>query len=315
VVHAVVEEMNLGVAQELGFRIEVVTWRTDAFPGFHAEGPQGQIDAGLRIDEAAFVVAIFWVRFGTPVADAESGTQHEIARAVAAWREAGRPHVMVYFKTAAYAPRNQAELHQWAKVHAFREHFPEEGLWGSFKSKSEFEKQLRRDLTNALRVERVAQRRQPRSTVKSRLSRATGVSATAVAEPVFTPRRLAESQRNCLRNSLAKIAKHKGGLQIAVHAVNGSDSDDYAHDFKLVFRSIPFHIGKWGYFEDHEELASNDRYGVWVRWGSGREREYGLPPVGHALVDALRQCGIDVTPLDLKDDSFLELLVYRRRPV
>jgi hypothetical protein len=128
------------------------------------------------------------------------------------------------------------------------------------------------------------------------------------------PRHLQQSQRDCIRDGLSTIARHPGGLQIAVHAANGSDSDDYAHDFKLAFQSIPFHIGKWGLFQDHEEIASGDRYGVWVRWSSEREKAYRLPPVGQTLVETLRRCGIDVTPLDLKGDAFLELIVYRRRP-
>src|ERR1043166_7784619 len=82
VVEKIVAELNHGVARERGLQIEIANWRTDTFPGFHLDGPQGQVDTTLRIEDADFLLAIFWTRFGTPVADAGSGTQHEIMRAL-----------------------------------------------------------------------------------------------------------------------------------------------------------------------------------------------------------------------------------------
>ena len=38
---AVVEELNRGLCQERSLRLELVRWETDAYPGFHPEGPQG----------------------------------------------------------------------------------------------------------------------------------------------------------------------------------------------------------------------------------------------------------------------------------
>ena len=66
-------------------------WETDARPGRHLEGPQGLIDERMEIGDADVVIGIFWKRFGTPTADAASGTEHELRRAWAAWREHGRP--------------------------------------------------------------------------------------------------------------------------------------------------------------------------------------------------------------------------------
>lgn len=176
VVRRVVGELNDGLAEELGFRLAIANWRTDTYPGFHVEGPQGQVDATLRIEDSDLLVAIFWTHFGTPVADAESGTQHEILRAIAAWKSQGKPQVMVYFKTAPYAPKGQQELEQWAKVRAFRDNFPEGGLWGSFGTKPQFETQLRRDLTNVIRARKA----------KVRRSQPTRTLATAAAEGATT---------------------------------------------------------------------------------------------------------------------------------
>jgi hypothetical protein len=47
---AVFEELNKGIARDRGLRLELARWETNAYPGSHAEGPQGLIDAILRIE-------------------------------------------------------------------------------------------------------------------------------------------------------------------------------------------------------------------------------------------------------------------------
>src|SRR5437868_5216761 len=85
-VDKVVNELNEGLAAELHMLLRISTWKTDAYPGFHAEGPQGLVDKVLKLDTADALIGIFWTRFGTPVSDAKSGTEHEIRRAVQLWR-------------------------------------------------------------------------------------------------------------------------------------------------------------------------------------------------------------------------------------
>jgi hypothetical protein len=36
---AIVDELNKGIADERGVRLEVYRWETDAHPGFHSLGP------------------------------------------------------------------------------------------------------------------------------------------------------------------------------------------------------------------------------------------------------------------------------------
>jgi len=45
----VVDELNRGVAADRGLGLHVYRWETDAYPGFHAEGPQALIDPILRL--------------------------------------------------------------------------------------------------------------------------------------------------------------------------------------------------------------------------------------------------------------------------
>jgi hypothetical protein len=52
---AIVDELNKGIADERGVRLEVYRWETDAFPAFHPRGPQGQIDSCLRIEDCCLM--------------------------------------------------------------------------------------------------------------------------------------------------------------------------------------------------------------------------------------------------------------------
>jgi hypothetical protein len=83
----VVEDLNDGIAQELGVRLELAMWEIDAHPGFDPDGPQGLIDPLLRIKDCDILLGIFWKHFGTPTQDAESGTEHEFRTAYATWKK------------------------------------------------------------------------------------------------------------------------------------------------------------------------------------------------------------------------------------
>jgi len=140
------------MAADRGLHLEGVRWETDARPGFHSEGPQGLIDDELRLDDVDLVVAIFWKRFGTPVPDADSGTEHEIRNAYRHWQETGRPDIMAYFNQRPYAPRSKDETDQWGRVLAFQAAFPKQGLWWPYKGKTGFERLLRTHLAKWIRT-------------------------------------------------------------------------------------------------------------------------------------------------------------------
>jgi hypothetical protein len=146
----VVDELNHGVAAACGCRLSLWRWETDAHPGLHLEGPQGLIDDAMRIEDADVVVGIFWKRFGTPTPDAGSGTEHELRRASAAWRERGRPQVMVYFCERRYMPTDAAEAAQQQQVLSFREAMPKEQLWWRYETVADFERTVRKHLTDVV---------------------------------------------------------------------------------------------------------------------------------------------------------------------
>ena len=152
----VVEELNHGIAQDRGIRLELARWETDASPGFHPEGPQGLIDPILRIETCDVLIGIFWKRFGTPMHDAQSGTEHEFRLGYEAWKRAGRPHIMVYFNQRAYTPKTREETDQWGQVLDFQRHFPKEGLWWPYRGRAPFERLVRNHLTQFLRQQGAA---------------------------------------------------------------------------------------------------------------------------------------------------------------
>lgn len=147
----VLAELNDGVAADRNVRLELSRWETDAFPGFHPEGPQGLIDPTLRIEDCDILIGIFWKRFGTPVNNAKSGSEHEFRLAYEAWNEKGRPQIQVYFNQKAASPKTKEETDQWGQVLQFKKEFPKEGLWWPYKGKIQFESLARKHLTQFLR--------------------------------------------------------------------------------------------------------------------------------------------------------------------
>ena|GEM_PF-3083374 len=141
----VLDEVNRHVGKLLRLRLELLRWETDAFPGFHAEGPQGLIDTVLHPEECDILIGIFWKRFGTTTKEGTTGTEHEILKAYAARRASGRPQLMLYFNEAPYSPKTKEETDQWGKVLDFKRKLAQElqVLWWPYKGKSRFEGLLR----------------------------------------------------------------------------------------------------------------------------------------------------------------------------
>ena len=147
----VIQELNRGVAADRGLSLELSRWETDAYPGFHPEGPQGLIDPIIRITDCDLLIGIFWKRFGAPTADGQTGTEHEINLAISAWYEKRSPQVFVYFSQKPYSPQSKSEADQWGQVLGFREKFPPEGLWWDYNDEKHFEDIVRNHLTNFIR--------------------------------------------------------------------------------------------------------------------------------------------------------------------
>ncbi len=147
VMDGVIDELNRGVAYERHAILELTYWKTDAYPGFHPEGPQGLIDPVLNIQDCDILLAIFWKRFGTPAKGALSGAEHEIRTAIKARQDAGRPQIMIYFKEAARELKTPEEHRQYAFVLEFKQEISPLGLFWSFEETADFERKVRQHLT------------------------------------------------------------------------------------------------------------------------------------------------------------------------
>jgi serine phosphatase RsbU (regulator of sigma subunit) len=165
IVPIVLNELNRGLAADRGLRLEAIRWETDAYPGFHPEGPQGLIDPILRIEESDVLVGIFWKRLGTATQDGTTGTEHEIRRAYEAWKQNGHPQIMVYFNEQPAAPISKSEADQWGQVLQFRDDLPRQGLCWPYKGTADFECLLRNHLTNFIREKFPTDKVQPVASV------------------------------------------------------------------------------------------------------------------------------------------------------
>ena len=143
----IVDELNKGIADERNVHLELIHWKTDAYPGFHAEGPQGIIDPALDIPNSDILIGIFWKRFGTPTKDASSGTEYEFKQAYENWKRNNKPQIMIYFKDAEQNLLKPAEIEQYFKVRKFKEEFPDKGMYDTFTDTNQFERKVRQHLT------------------------------------------------------------------------------------------------------------------------------------------------------------------------
>jgi hypothetical protein len=147
VIFAVREELNKGIAKERNCQIELFLWETDTHPGFHVDGPQGLIDPKLGITNSDVVIGIFWKRFGTPTKKAASGTEHELRLAYSAWKDKGKPQIMLYFNQQPIRPA-ELDPKQWSRLQKFQKSFTkDEGLWCTYEGEREFETLVRQHLT------------------------------------------------------------------------------------------------------------------------------------------------------------------------
>jgi formylglycine-generating enzyme required for sulfatase activity len=110
--------LNRNTAAERDVQFKVLGYKTDVRPRVHEQGPQGPIDEDLPIGQCDIVVGILWKRFGTPIPEmgGETGTEHEIRAAIAAWRKSRKPEVVVCFNDAPYRPKDVAESKQATRV-------------------------------------------------------------------------------------------------------------------------------------------------------------------------------------------------------
>ncbi|MCK6559578.1 SUMF1/EgtB/PvdO family nonheme iron enzyme [candidate division KSB1 bacterium] len=215
----VIAELNRGVAHERKVTLELTHWQTDAYPGFHPDGPQGVIDPILNIQDCDILLAIFWKRFGTPAKGAASGAEHEIRTAIKARQDSGRPWIMIYFKEADRPLKTPEELRQYAAVLEFKQEISPLGLFWTFEDTADFERKVRQHLTHYILDHIHPTAGEP----------TTASSATRVQE-------LIRSHRRNLQHKFSTI--HLFGEKRR-RSIDAGDMADIEHGF------VPLHLLDW----------------------------------------------------------------------
>jgi hypothetical protein len=124
IITRLIDEENRNHLNRRGVHIELSGWDENAYPALHAQGAQGHI-----------FVAVFWTRFGSIGASGMTGSEEEIHNAIEAWRQNGRPEIMIYYKQEKYLCTKEEEALQWARVLGYKERIQKEGLcWDFFPS-------------------------------------------------------------------------------------------------------------------------------------------------------------------------------------
>ena len=123
--------------------LKPVAWKTDTFPA--AGRPQAVINE-QALDTSDILVAVFWSRFGTPTGVADSGTEEEIRRSVAA----GRP-VMLYF-CEREIPAGASDPDQLRRLAQFREEFRRTALVHPYRSGEDFRRAFAQHLAMAVNM-------------------------------------------------------------------------------------------------------------------------------------------------------------------
>ena len=137
----VVESLNRTLGKMLDIAVELWRWEADA-PAAAGE-PQPIIDPEL--DEADVVLAVFWNRFGTPTSAGPTGTEGEVLRSLARWRERRRPQVMIYFCQRP-SLLGREDLEQRLRLLEFRERVAPLALAVDYTETEEFAWRVRDDL-------------------------------------------------------------------------------------------------------------------------------------------------------------------------
>ncbi len=143
-----VKELNLGLGQALGIRLDLVRWETHVTPSLGSD-PQAVVTEEVGDDYQIFI-GILWTRFGTPTPRAASGTLEEFERARSRWLEApDSVDVMFYFKDEPVPPK-EIVPDQLAKVLEFRESLSRTAVYGTFVTAEDLGRLVRIHLTRRL---------------------------------------------------------------------------------------------------------------------------------------------------------------------
>jgi hypothetical protein len=148
IVREVVHEWNSVHGSRRQVLLLPVGWETDVAPEMGDE-PQAIINKRI-LNDADFLVGIFWTRLGTPTASHASGAVEEIEEHLAA----GKP-AMLYF-SAAPAPLDAVDPDQVRALKTFKDACRSRGLCETYADAADFRRKFSKQLQIAMNTDSIA---------------------------------------------------------------------------------------------------------------------------------------------------------------
>lgn len=149
VIQATIEDLNRTYGRDEGFRIDLLDWKTDAYPGI---GADGQDVINRQIGDYDILLGLMSTRYGSPTGRASSGTVEEFDRAWARFIE--RPdtvRIMFYFHNPEVR-LSAIDAYELLQIQRFRRRLQELGvLHWSYNDPNELAIQLRNHLPKTVR--------------------------------------------------------------------------------------------------------------------------------------------------------------------
>lgn len=124
-VDAVVEELNTTIGDTYNVRLETKKWEKDTYPAV-GEYSQGVINQ--QIGEYDIFVGIMKHKFGTPTAQAGSGTEEEFDRAYENYKNDGSCKNLMLFFSKEKLPQD-IDFEQFKKVRDFKNKLRDKGIY------------------------------------------------------------------------------------------------------------------------------------------------------------------------------------------
>lgn len=148
IVKEVIQELNLGVAQDKQIFLELIRWETHAYPSI---GEDAQDVLNKQLPMSDIFIGILWSRFGTPTKRSESGTKEEFDRAYHNYKACNWPEIMFYFCTNSVSLTTPTEAEQYKKVLLFKSSLVKSGfLYWEYKALEQFKRDLNGHLTKLI---------------------------------------------------------------------------------------------------------------------------------------------------------------------
>jgi hypothetical protein len=144
-----IEDLNLNLGRTFGVAFQLDVWE-NVHPGLHDGGPQGKIDSYLKTCDADVVIGIFSKKFGRPMSNGQTPTEHEIREAYRCWLQSHHPQLALYFNGEGVERPTLDDLDQLKAKESFRQEFLRKGIVSDYIGSADFANRVRNDLMNAM---------------------------------------------------------------------------------------------------------------------------------------------------------------------